>query len=154
MKRMIFILLVLVILSPSYLFSQWIPVGVGTPLGGDIEELKVYNNIMYAGGTVTLFRSTNGGDNWAGCFQGSPPLYAWYLTKNNYAIFCGLWTSPYMYYSTNNGVNWLVVNNFPSMAGAIFALESDNNYIYAQTSMYFLKSSNNGQNWVTENNPG
>ncbi|MCX7833304.1 MAG: T9SS type A sorting domain-containing protein, partial [Ignavibacteria bacterium] len=47
-----------------------------------------------------------------------------------------------------------VVNNFPSMAGAIFALESDNNYIYAQTSMYFLKSSNNGQNWVTENNPG
>lgn len=153
MRKVSVILLVLVVLFPVYIYSQWIPVGIGTSLGGDIQEIKVYNNNMYAGGTVTLFRSTNGGDNWNGCLPGSPPLYAWFLTRNSYAIFCGMWTSPYMYYSTNNGVNWVSLTNFPSMAGAIFDLETDNNFIYAQTSMYFLKSSNNGQNWITENNP-
>ncbi len=141
------------ILFPIYIYSQWIPVGLGTPLGGDIEDLKVYNSNMYAGGTVTLFRSTDGGDNWTGCLQGSF-LYAWNLTKNNYAIYCGLWSSPTMYYSTDDGVTWLQVTNFPSFAGAIMDIESDNNFIYAQTTLYFLKSSNNGQSWITENNPG
>lgn len=152
MNKITFIIIFLFIVSSLNLYSQWIPVGLGTPLGGDINELKVYNSKMYAGGTVTLFRSTDNGNNWNGCIQGFA-LYAWNITKNNYAIYCGL-GSPTMYYSTNDGETWTQMTTFPPLAGSIWDIECDNNFIYAQTTMYFLKSSNNGQNWVTENNPG
>lgn len=131
----------------SISFSQWIPVGVNTPLGGDIMSLKVYDTEMYAGGTANLFRSTNSGDNWSGCFQ-MPLMYIWSLAKINNTIFCGSFAGNGVYKSTNNGINWTSCT--PVSNNVINDMAAGGNTLYVLPNIGgIFKSTNNGTNWIS-----
>jgi hypothetical protein len=134
-------------------FSQWIPVGVNTPLGGDIMSFKVYNSVMYAGGTANLFRSSDDGVNWSGCFQ-QPVMHLWSLAKtDNNVIFCGSFTGSGVFKSTNNGLNWSACS--PVGNNVIYDMASSGNTVYAMSITGGLfKSSNFGTNWINTGMPG
>lgn len=145
MKKPLYILLFLLITN-TVLFSQWVPVGDGV-LGGDIMALLNYNDVIYAGGTAYLFRSSNNGINWSSYLGW--PAYAWSLVQSNGNIFCGVSYSqtPGVYISTNNGLNWSIT----SLSGhPIDAMAASNSQVlassFAQGKIY--STTNNGLNWT------
>lgn len=68
--------------------AQWIEVGAGSSIGGDILDIMEHNNVLYAGGTTYLFRSTDFGSTWEVFFELF--AYAWSLAKQNNTLYCGL----------------------------------------------------------------
>lgn len=143
MKK-IFVCTAAFLLSFNSLKSQWIPVGEGTALGGDIMALLEYNNILYAGGTAYLFRSTDEGITWSGHF--SQFAFAWSLTQSNGKIYCGLSYTPQtpgVYKSTDNGLNWVLTSLSNK---AIISMASDNSQVLASADRIY-QSTNEGQTW-------
>lgn len=112
--------------------AQWSEVGAGSSIGGDIMALMEHNNILYAGGTAYLFRSTDSGITWSGLFDLF--AYAWSLAKSNNNLYCGLFTSSgqtaSVYKSTNNGSDWLPT----AIAENIISLAASDSEIYTSTS--------------------
>lgn len=143
MKK-IFILFAVSLFYLNSIYSQWIPVGQNSALGGDIMALLEFNDVLYAGGTAYLFRSTDEGATWSGHF--SQFAYAWSLTEANGNIYCGLSFTPQtkgVYKSTDNGLNW----NLTSLSDkAIYSMASDNSQILAAADRIY-QSTDEGQNW-------
>lgn len=143
-----FLILAFLLLINGFTFSQWIPVGENSSLGGDIMALLQYNGIIYAGGTAYLFRSSDGGNNWTGYL--GPFAYAWSLVQSGGNIFCGLSYSlaPGVYISTNNGLNW----SQTSLSNTVIeSLASSGSQVWASDfsgSGRIFTTTNNGQNWT------
>jgi hypothetical protein len=147
MKKLISFIVTLIIILTSVSYSQWIPVGVNSSLGGDIAALLEYNGVLYAGGTAYLFRSTDE-INWTGYL--GPLAYAWSLTQSNGKIFCGLSYSsqPGVYVSTNNGLNWIIT----SLSNTIVDdMVSSGSQVYASSIAQgkIFSTTDNGQTWTT-----
>lgn len=145
MKKYLFLLLAFFMLN-SVSSAQWIPVGEGSSLGGDIAALLYYNGVIYAGGTAYLFRSSDGGITWSTHL--SWPAYAWSLVQSNGNIFCGLsyTLNPGVYISTNNGLNWSMTSL--SNKGIISMAASSSQVLAATVSSGIYNTTNNGVNWV------
>lgn len=110
MKQLKIFLLTLLVILPFSLNAQWVPLGGSA--GGDIMKLTVFNSNLYAGGTATLFRSTDFGINWTSVM---PQLsYVWSIASSGSNIYCGVWaggmgTPGGVYKSSNNGLNFSIV---------------------------------------------
>ncbi len=148
--RHISVLLLVLFLSVSSLNAQWIIVGENSDLGGDIMALLENNNVLFAGGTASLFRSGDNGVTWEG-FLG-PFAYAWSLTKYNGNIYCGLFNSYItrgLYKSTDNGQTW----NLSAFANeGIYSLASGNTFVVASVGLGspnygIYLTTDDGQSW-------
>ncbi len=147
MKKII--VLIIFIVFHNSLNAQWVP--LGGALGGDINDLAVFNSNLYAGGTASLFRSTNNGNNWTSHM--TIPSYAWYLAPSGVNIYCGVTNNVGMtsgiYKSTNNGLNWSLVGlaNKP-----IFELTASEQELVAialeQSNFRIFRSTNEGTSWT------
>ncbi|AFH49023.1 5'-Nucleotidase domain protein [Ignavibacterium album JCM 16511] len=142
------VLSVIIILSISSVNAQWIQVD-DSNLGGDIMALLEYDNVLYAGGTAYLFRSSDQGNSWSGNF--GPLAFAWTLTKSEGKIYCGIrYPNTGIFKSTNNGLDWQSTSfTFEPMSlasGDTFIVTSGfgNPHIYL--------SSDEGQTWNSISN--
>ena len=119
-----------------------------------VTHLITNGNIIYAGGNSAttasrIFLSTDYGASWTSICSNYNDIVALAVTGSS--IFAAFNTDS-LYRSTNNGVNWVVVNNgIPSMY--INAITTINNNILVGTggNGIFL-STNNGNNWSPVNN--
>ncbi len=126
-----------------------------TLMNNGIDNLYAYqitasgNNLFVSttGVTNKIFLSTNLGNNWSPAYNGiSGNVYTLYASGN--LVFAG--TSAGVYYTSNNGANWLLTNltgksisAFAKIAGTLFAGTYGNG---------IFKSSDNGINWTECNN--
>lgn len=127
--------------------AQWIEVGAGSSIGGDIMDIMEHNNVLYAGGTAYLFRSTDLGLTWEGHFELF--AYAWSLAKQNNTLYCGLWNSSGgqtagVYKSTHNGSDWVTT----PLSEPIISLAASDSEVFASTTngKIFL-TTDEGQSW-------
>ncbi len=146
------ILITIISLTFTPMKAQWIPVG-NPNLGGDIMALLENNEVLFAGGTAYLYRSSDGGLNWTGYFLQF--AYAWSLAKSNNYIYCGLSfpfsQTPGVYRSNDNGLNWEVT----ALSNKnIFSLAADNSQVLASDNFAVYRSTDNGQSWNSIGNYG
>ncbi|MEJ5261590.1 MAG: T9SS type A sorting domain-containing protein [Ignavibacterium sp.] len=126
--------------------AQWIAIGAGSSIGGDIMDIMEHNNVLYAGGTAYLFRSTDLGSTWEGYFELF--AYAWSLAKQNNTLYCGLWNSSGqtagVYKSTHNGSDWTTT----PLSEPINSLAASDSEVFASTTngKIFL-TTDEGQSW-------
>lgn len=148
--RKTFILISFLFITSSPLNSQWIELN-DPNLGGDIMSLLELNNVLFAGGTAYLFRSSDGGTTWNAYFN--LPAYAWSLTKLYGNLFCGIaYTTnpiPGVYKSTDVGLNW----NITSLSNkSVISMAAGDSFIVAVTNKVEL-STNDGQTWSSIKDP-
>lgn len=148
--KIISVSMLVLFLSFNSIQAQWLAVGENSALGGDIMALLENNDVLFAGGTAYLFRSTGNDSTWEG-FLG-PFAYAWSLTKCNGNIYCGLsysFTTPGLYKSTDNGQTW----NLSAFTNAgIYSLASGNNLVVASAGIGspnhgIYITTDDGQSW-------
>jgi photosystem II stability/assembly factor-like uncharacterized protein len=139
------IIILSIILLTSFCYSQWIRTN-GLNSENVYSMLAIGNNI-FAGTQNGTSLSTNAGTSWGQVLN----ISARSLTVSGSNIFAGTQLSG-IYLSTNNGVNWIQVNN--GITGYyIRAITSSGTDIFAGTTTagVFI-STNNGTNWAPINN--
>ena len=137
------IILSVIILSASSVFSQWQHVTNGMGTNRYIYSLSVQGSNIFAGAsTGGVYLSSNNGTSWSQTSLNSPVIQKLF-TNGNY-VFAGT-GSQGVYYTTNNGSNWSqsslnnkTIFSFTSKNTALFA-GSDSNGVY--------RSTNNGSAW-------
>lgn len=144
MKFKILVFSFVILIAPVK--AQWVQVD-DSNIGGDIMALLEYNNVLYAGGTAYLFRSSDGGLNWTGYF---PQLaFAWSLAKSVNHLYCGIAYSPSqtpgVYRSDDNGLNWVSTT---LSSRSIMSLAADSTQVLASSDRIY-RSTDNGQTWFT-----
>lgn len=148
MKR-IYCLIIVIIFSANVLNAQWIP--LTNALAGDIQKLHVFNSNLYAGGTASIFRSTDDGITWTSRLP--IPSYAWSIASGGSNIYCGVWSGAMVnsgvYRSINNGLDWELIGLANKNISDIAA---DENQVVAITFVEtggVYKSTNAGINWFS-----
>lgn len=153
-----------ILYSNSYVIAGTVWTGIYTTTNNGLNWMATNSNVtstkVYAISSTgsTLFAGTDGnavfstsdnGNNWlwlnSGFISSNPYIGAIYNFNN--ILFVGLKTTSGIYYSTNNGVNWVSSNSYVSA----WAFNSISNYLFASGSSV-IRSTNNGQSWTTIRN--
>jgi hypothetical protein len=95
-----------------------------------------------------VYRSTNNGQNWEQTsLSTNKVVSSMAVIENN--VFAGDWTSPTVWVSTDNGINWIVTYLGGEYPRVVLSLAAKGSNIYAGTDNdgIFI-SSNNGLNWM------
>lgn len=146
MNRIIIIIYALILLSINC-FSQWEQTSSGMN-GGVVFSMAVKDNIIFAGCSniidlrpSRIFRSTDNGNSWKFSVAGSTDVNCMAVKDN--MIFAGT-NYDGLYYSTNNGINWLK-NSF-DYEGVSAITVVGNNILVSSNGIF--SSSDNGNTWV------
>lgn len=144
MKKTVFTL-VLVFLLSSLAFSQ---IWVQRLNGISMWALAVdFQGNLYAGasGTVkSIYKSTNGGDNWIEVFSGGTANIIYIACDSNNNVYASYGSSGVLK-STNGGQNWTVIppSNFNS--STVNSVKcGKNNYVYVGTTLSGIFISTDG----------
>lgn len=140
--------LALVLISISG-FSQWSH--LPGPVGGNVVDLAVGNNVVFAGGQPTgLFKSVDGGNSWSEVppESGLTDRFVSSLRYVNGILYVGTATTG-LYYSADNGLN------FSAPIQGLFGVNQINAVVQSGTDLYLAsgasgiyKSGDNGQSWT------
>ncbi len=144
MKKTVFTL-VLVFLLSSLAFSQiWVQRLNGISMWALAVDLQ---GNLYAGasGTVkSIYKSTNGGDNWIEVFSGGTANIIYIACDSNNNVYASYGSSGVLK-STNGGQNWTVIppSNFNS--STVNSVKcGKNNYVYVGTTLSGIFISTDG----------
>ena len=140
--------------TPRESFSQWIknsPLGLTSPI---INCLLVSGDTVFAGTSVGIFRSLDGGQTWAITNSGLENLYITFLTYapndlGGNRILAGTWGSG-VYVSTNDGTIWSPSNSglTNNLVGCFIASDTD---LFVGTNGGLFSSSDHGRDWMPVN---
>ncbi len=142
MKKLIFVLSVLMILSST--FAQW--VRTNGPEGAAISSLTNIDGIIYAGTNADgLFASTDDGNNWIPLHNGIETYEVTSIISNAGFLFAS--TSGYgVYRSSDGGQTWLAPSNGNTLG--VTSMVIDDTYLFAATIGDGVQcSSDNGVTW-------
>ncbi|HPO63828.1 MAG TPA: hypothetical protein PK762_12175, partial [Candidatus Kapabacteria bacterium] len=120
MKTIYLILFILCILLNT-LTAQW--ERCNGPYGGVIKSLLAYDDIVFAGTSAGLYKSTNKGDNWVLIDSLSSNFgYVCIVKYENKIYLCS--EGGGVFYSTNNGLNWTAIHKgLPSSSKRAIAIK-------------------------------
>jgi hypothetical protein len=114
------------------------------------------SNILYAGGSSGIYKTTDAGANWTQIFSSMSVKDMEFKPGNSSVIYA---SGVYIYRSTDAGANWSqLTNGLPSSAQrvALGVSPANSNYIYAlmsNSSSGFLglyRSTDSGNSWTTQ----
>lgn len=133
----------------NFTFSQWTP--VSTIGNNDLKSIKFFNaSTGIAAGKNGIWRSTNGGINWQTSLSGQN-INSMSFPDNNIGFAVG--DSGKIYYTSNNGLDWLQqVNSTTLHLYSVSFLNTNYGYIVGQNGI-ILRTTNSGSFWFSNTNP-
>lgn len=144
MKIILRFLSLVLLISPSVSFSQWL--NLNSP---HFSELAVSgNNLFGIEENTGVHVSTNDGISWTQTALNVSGLAKIAAADGN--IFAGTGNLPNnrgIYRSTNNGLNWTKVLSIAEFF-PVTAIAISGNQIFAATGRTIYRSTNNGTNWI------
>ena len=133
------------------------PANAGLP-GTSITGLGVdpaNPNVVYAGTTFEVFKSTDGGANWTTASAGINfvGVTSFLFDPANTSVVYALAGGNPLYKSTNGGASWTQVTTgiSPTIINAVVMDPSNSSTLYAATSTGVYKSTNAAGNWTQVN---
>lgn len=145
-----FLALLLIVFFTTITNAQWTL--CNKPTGALPFSLVIQDNVLYMG-TVSngIYRSTDGGSNWAQINEGITSMQIWNIAYVNGALFASS-TGGIVFKSTNGGNNWVLSNTGISSTTIIRNFAFFNNKIFAtSTNKGVYVSSDNGSSWTQHN---
>lgn len=131
--------------------SNWIFSGLS--IGPTLNTIFSKNAILYVGTAIGAYASSDNGVNW-NYIMGLDGLYITSFTSIGNNIFASYgYTSGGVTLSTNNGNNWVIVNNGLPTTHRISTLATIGTTLFAALQgggIYF--TTNNGINWIATSN--
>ena len=137
--------------------ASWSNINYGIPVGRySMTRAFAYSgNVLYVGidtlGAISVYKSTNYGDNWIYCSDGITKLnnlYSLYSVDN--LVFCG--TAFGVYKSTNYGTNWSLIPGIPGNIGLFgFASSGSKNIFISAWNSGVYVSNDYGQSFILKN---
>lgn len=108
-------------------------------------------DIMLSGSSNYVYRSTDGGDNWAQIQSQSYSYNMAYSMADNNLVFAG--GSYRGYRSINGGTSWISMTSGLSGSGIKWIIPSWNNssLVFTGSSLGFFRSTNGGASWTASN---
>lgn len=128
---------------------NWTSINIGTT-NYDVRLLSKDNLIFCAKkgyDNNNMFRSSDLGNNWE-LINSGLPNYILNLARSGDNILAG--TSSGIYFTSNNGENWVPKNNGLPSQRSVNSIYSTGNYLFASVGNIY-RSSNNGDNWELKN---
>lgn len=120
-----------------------------------------YCSSSYSGGFIGnggVIKSTNGGSNWVGVYNGVPIQSIYFINDNTGWIAGGYWDdmgrkSREIFKTTNGGQNFTrqYLDSLPYIFRAVQFMSQDAGYVLTRNGI--LYTSNSGANWITRNLP-
>ncbi|HMT12956.1 MAG TPA: hypothetical protein PKA39_15200, partial [Ignavibacteria bacterium] len=120
-----------------------------------------YCSSSYSGGFIGnggVIKSTNGGSNWVGVYNGVPIQSIYFINDNTGWIAGGYWDdmgrkSREIFKTTNGRQNFTrqYLDSLPYIFRAVQFMSQDAGYVLTRNGI--LYTSNSGANWITRNLP-
>jgi hypothetical protein len=138
--------------------ASWSNINNGIPGLYPMGRAFAYSgNVLYVGidtlGAISVYKSTNYGDNWIYCSDGITKvnnLYSLYAVDN--LVFCG--TAFGVYKSTNYGTNWSLIPGIPGNIGLFGFASVGAKDIFISVFNYGVYVSNDYGQTFTQRNEG
>ena len=136
-------IMIIVLLSPIELQSQWKQINVGSP-GANLWAVAVAGSNVFAGSAGGIFKSTNDGATWTNVSS----IYTRCFTVKGSKIFAGTYDKGVIV-SSDNGETWIQRDS--GFTGDIEALAIKDSIIFAAGGGMY-RSTDDGVSWTTIQN--
>jgi photosystem II stability/assembly factor-like uncharacterized protein len=132
---------------------RWIPVNAGLPIGSFLSLASngrdLYTGMAYTG---QVFRSTDDGMNWFFAGNGLPAnAHIAVLASRDSNVYAGLGSGEGVYYSSNNGENWINISSSASIGQVWTLVLADTNLFVGSIGTGVFLTQNNGISWTAVN---